>query len=535
MADKPSSDDKVKKQLKNTMKASTEDLKKVLAARDAEAPPSEEPADEPQEEPAAKAAPAKPAGGLERLLGVFAEVHGGEGPSALLLTLNVFMLLTAYSVIKPIRNTMISGMPGGDQYGAYLSAAIALLLLGVVPAYTRFAKTLPRNRLIIGATLFFMSNLVIFAVVLSNQALRTKAVAIPAFLHSVLPTTTLQIVPVIFYIWVGIFNMMVVAQFWAFANDIYNEEQGKRLFAVVGIGASVGAVVGAGVVKTLAKKLEIWQLFLIAASLLVATCLLTQLVHTRETRTPKEKPKAKEEAPKPPAGGAGAFEMVLKYRYLMLLAAFMLTFTLVNTNGENLVSRMVKEFMDSEVARQGLDPAGEAATKLRDELGADFFGGFTLGVNVLSLVLQMFVVSRLVKFAGLKATFFVFPVIAFLSAGAVAIIPVLAVLRVGKVLENSTDYSINNTVRNMLWLPTTRAMKYQAKQAVDTFFVRMGDVGSAVLVFVLWGVMKLSARSLAVSSLAFIGLWLVLAAAIMREYTHLKKMRESGELKEEMT
>jgi ATP:ADP antiporter, AAA family len=108
---------------------------------------------------------------------------------------------------------------------------------------------------------------------------------------------------------------------------------------------------------------------------------------------------------------------------------------------------------------------------------------------------------------------------------------VLAVLRGAKIAENSTDYSINNTVRNMLWLPTTTAMKYQAKQAVDTFFVRMGDVSSALIVFVVANRMGIGdVRVFAGANVGLVVLLLVVAAAILREQGVLKKMRERGEL-----
>src|SRR5439155_21254719 len=112
-----------------------------------------------------------------------------------------------------------------------------------------------------------------------------------------------------------------------------------------------------------------------------------------------------------------------------------------------------------------------------------FYANFNFYVDVVSLVLQAAIVSRLVKYAGLGLAFFVLPALAFLDAGAMSVLPLLSIVKFGKIAESATDYSLNNTVRNMLWLPTTRRAKYIAKQTVDTFFVRMGDVVSAVLVF----------------------------------------------------
>ena len=110
------------------------------------------------------------------------------------------------------------------------------------------------------------------------------------------------------------------------------------------------------------------------------------------------------------------------------------------------------------------------------------YAEFFFAVNVLTVLLQALVVSRVVKYGGLGVGLLVLPVISFMNGMAVFVVPMLAVLQIGKTLENATDYSLNNTVRQMLWLPTSRDMKFKAKQAIDTFFVRLGDVSSALLV-----------------------------------------------------
>jgi AAA family ATP:ADP antiporter len=128
-----------------------------------------------------------------------------------------------------------------------------------------------------------------------------------------------------------------------------------------------------------------------------------------------------------------------------------------------------------------------------------------------------------IRYGGLRVAFFVFPLIALADAMAVAFLPLLWVLRVGKTAENATDYSLNNTLRNMLWLPTTREMKYKAKQAVDTFFVRMGDVSAALLVLGLAGGLGLGVRAFAVANVVLCALWLLLAAGIVRAYRRLSE------------
>src|SRR5262249_18500530 len=145
---------------------------------------------------------------------------------------------------KPVRESLIlSG--AGAEIKSYAGAAQAMLFLVLVPAYGAIASRVSRIRLINGVTAFFILNLAIFYV-LGRQA-------VP--------------IGVVFFLWVGLFNVMVVAQFWAFANDIYSQEQGKRLFAIVGIGSSLGAVFGAEVASLLFKPWGPFRLILISGGL----------------------------------------------------------------------------------------------------------------------------------------------------------------------------------------------------------------------------------------------------------------------------
>ena len=146
-------------------------------------------------------------GTLEKLLSYFADVRSGEGWSALLLTINVFLLLFAYYLLKTVREALIL-TEGGAYVKAYSSAGQAALLMVLVPLYGFIGTKVVRIKLLTGLLLFFVANLVLFSFFGANGAREG----------------------VVFYIWVGIFNVFVISQVWAFANDIYTEGQGKRLF-----------------------------------------------------------------------------------------------------------------------------------------------------------------------------------------------------------------------------------------------------------------------------------------------------------------
>lgn len=438
---------------------------------------------------------------LERLLTVFTEVRSGEGWVVLLMTVNIFLTLTAYYIIKPVREALILEDPGGAEYKSYATGAIALLLLVAVPAYSTLANRLQRNRLIIGVIVFFIACLTAFYLIGSSPSLRP---------HLAIP----------FYLWVGVFNMMIVAQFWAFANDIYTVEQGARLFALVGLGQSVGAALGSKLTSVLLQPpdwlpidaLSTYSLLLISAGLLAMTAFITQYVHTQQGERSAVQPVAPEQ-PDPPeqpkSPGQGAFALVFSTRYLALIAAFSLLFTFVNTNGE---------YMLSVIASDAAPAKGEVLDGLsRGAWLGQFYGDFYFWVNVVGVLMQSLVVSRIIKFGGLKVAFMVLPVLAALGSAVVLIFPILLALRITKTIENATDYSLNNTARNMLWLSTTKEMKYKAKQAVDTFFVRMGDVSSALLVFASASILHLSVRGFAGINIVLCIAWIGLARMVLSE------------------
>ena len=431
---------------------------------------------------------------VERFLGVFTRVEPGEGVTALVLTLNVFVLMTAYSAIKPVREGLILSMRSGAEYKAYMGAAIATALLFAVPAYARVADRYPRNRLVVKVTLFFASNLVLFRLASAVPALRSN-------------------LGLVFFLWLGVFNMMVVAQFWSFANDLYREEQGKRLFPLIGVGQTLGAAAGSSIAVLLLELVGVYQMLLVSAALLVVSAGLTEIAHLRELKRRSTPPPAIAADPGPrqtPAPRSGAFRMVMSDGYLRAIAVFSVLFTFVNSNGEYMLGRLVKESASAAVSHGSI-----TADAVKEYVGATY-SRFYLFTNVATVALQAFFVSRFVRRFGIRFAFLALPVVPLLDAVGVGVAPLLGVLFAGKVLENGIDYSLNNTLRNMLWLPTTREMKYKAKQAVDTFFVRMGDVSSALAVYLVAGLLGQGIRMLALSSIAACGLWVLVARRILQ-------------------
>jgi AAA family ATP:ADP antiporter len=303
--------------------------------------------------------------------------------------------------------------------------------------------------------------------------------------------------------------MVVVAQFWAFANDLYTTDRGKRLFPILGMGANLGAFVGAAFASVVFGGFGPYTLMVLAAAGLLVPVGLTIWVNRREQAVGRDVPRAEVEKP---IAGPGGFQLVLTDRYLTLIAILVVIFSLVNTLGGFILNRMITE----EAARRIAD--GTAGGLDQRALIGTMAGTIQTWVNLLAFILQAFVVSRLFKYIGVRGALFILPIIALFGYASLAVLPVFGLFRWAKVIENGTDYSINNTTRHALFLPTSRAAKYKAKQAIDSFFVRAGDLLQAAVVFV--GVLlAFDVRSFALVNLVLVALWLVVVVAISREYT----------------
>ena len=433
--------------------------------------------------------------GLERFLGLFTDVHAGEGSTALLLSLNIFLILMAYYVLKPVREALILG-EGSAELKTYMSAAQVVLLAFVVPFYGRLVARFARMRLINIVTVFFLSCLFLFYVLAQFK--------VP--------------LAIVFFVWIGIFNLMVVAQFWSFANDVYSKDEGERLFAIVGFGASLGAVAGSRVADRLIDIIGVYELMLVGAAVLIGQLLITNVIDRREAerRAARVKGPAAAAVAKPAkTSGTNGFKMVFQTRYLLLMALMLMLLNWVNTTGEYILGSFVKEQAVQMIA------AGQANGLTEGQLIGDFYSKYFTAVNVVGLLLQLFVVSRIVKYLGIPWAVMIFPMLSFTAYNIIAFYPALMAVLAAKVTENSTDYSLNNTVRNMLFLPCTYEQKFAAKQAIDSFFVRMGDVLSAALVFVGTTVLTLHPRGFAAVNAAIVAVWLVLAWKVGRQYAQL--------------
>lgn len=437
---------------------------------------------------------------VDRLLRVFGDVRPREGTRLLLLAANLLLLLFAYYLLKTVREPLVLGVAGGGaEVKSYAAAAQAVLLIGVASAFGWLATHLRRMTLLAVVSLFFASNLVLFYV-----------------LFLVLPGAKLSL-GVAFFIWVGCFSVMIVAQFWAFANDLHTKEQGERLFGVIAGGSAVGAILGAKLAKPIYQALGPDPMFLVAAAILVACLGLTWLAHEMSVTGGSEATdgSADHETTLDKTGG---FALLIRDKYLLFVALLSLIKNWVNTTGEYVLDRRLLEVATAKV---GTD------VHAREAFITAFKSDYFTYVNAAVLGLQLFAVSRLVRYIGVRRALFILPVIALCGYSTMAAVPIITVILIAKIAENSTDYSLQKTVEQMLYLVTSRDAKYKVKSITDTFAVRAGDVMSAVLV---WVGTRLHFQTLhfIFATIALIGVWLGVVGLLSRAYAARERDREQA-------
>lgn len=383
---------------------------------------------------------------LARILRPFAQIRPEETITTILMTLIAFLLMTGYYLLKTAREPLIL-LERGAEAKLYAEAGQALILLGVVRAYGAIARRVGRMKLLASVYLFFASNMVIFAA---------------------LSKTSLHI-GLAFFLWVGVFSYTSIAQLWAYAADIFTEDQGKRLFAFVGTGSSVGAVAGSALARSLIKRGP--DVLMLIAAAFVAVCVaLLAWVELRTASSGQRHARTHEE----PVAVETPLQLLLHDNYLALIGVLTLTINCVSGLGDYVFDRTLL----LHVASLGISHA--AASAFIGSFKATFFGWY----NALALLLQLFAVSRILVRFGVRAALLVLPITAVFGYGAYALFPILSLIRAVVVVNRALDYSLTSTARHALFLVASRTEKYVGKTLVDSVGARTGDLLSAIVVWV---------------------------------------------------
>jgi AAA family ATP:ADP antiporter len=429
---------------------------------------------------------------FERLLTLVTRVRAGEGRSALLFMLHAFLLLFSYQVVKALREAFMLAKFSAEVR-AYAVALTALILMLLVPVYGAVRRRLDGASLLRAVTVFFAVNMLLFAAV----AWSGMSIAF------------------VFFVWASIYGVMVVAQLWAFAADSFNLKSGQRLFPVIMVGANVGALVGSKTAQLAVAALTPIGLMLVAALLLLAT---TLLAGPERRAVPDGSRAIAAEHGKPVSKLLGGIGLVLRDRYLRLVALLVVLLNWINTTGEFILA----DFVQRGAARQAAASGGALDA---GALIAAFYGNFQFWVTVVGLLIQLFLVARIYRNFGIRGALVIHPFVVAIGYGLLAVsplligfVPIFTLVRLVKIAENGMDYSLMNTTRQALFLPVDRDSKYEGKTAIDTFFWRFGDLIQAGVVYLGLNWFGWSAPTFALLNLVLALGWIGLAVAIGREF-----------------
>ena len=393
-----------------------------------------------------------------------------------------FFVLSAYYVLRPIRDEM--GVAGGVRNLAWLFTATLAGMLLVHPLYTAVVARLPRRRFVPLIYRFFLLNLLGFFV-LFRAADAAQAVWIGR----------------VFFIWTSVFNLFVVSVFWSLMADLYRPSQGQRLFGLVAVGGTLGSVLGASITAGLAHVLSPASLLLVSAFLLELAARSARALDGEEATLAREADGAPPRRADDVIGG-GLLEgiwHVARSPYLLGIAVLMLLFTVTST---------FLYFQQADIVARVLRADPQARTRL--------FANVDLAVNVLTLVTQVFVTGRLLRWLGVGLGLAFLPLLTLVGFAILASAPALAVVVVFQVLRRAANFALHRPAREVLYTVVPRTEKYKAKNFNDTFVYRLGDqAGAWSYTAIAWIGFGLSGLALAMVPLSAV--WLVLALWLGRK------------------
>lgn len=392
----------------------------------------------------------------DRFLSLFTTLRPHEGRGALLLSCQAFFIMFAYYLLKVLRDPLILA-EGDPELKAYTNAMQAVLLMGIVPLFARIYHKLghdgAKHHMLSRIMLFFIANLMLFAFAYSMG----------------------WRIAIAFYVWLGIFSVMVLTLFWAFSADLYNVKSGQRIFPVIAAAVSGGSWAGARFAGYWDPIVGHDGMMYTAALMLFIPWWLSGKVATT-IPAGSESLIADEFHDEPPPITEG-FMVVFRSYYLTMIALFVIVMNLINTNGEYILSAFVSQQVDA------LQASGQLAVT-KDVYMTGFYSSYFSWITLIGFLVQLFLVSRIFNWIGVRGAILVLPMLMMGSYMLMFIFPVLAVVRYAMIAENSINYSLLSTTRHALFLPVRREEKYVGKNCIDTFFFRTGDVLSAAAVFI---------------------------------------------------
>ena len=420
-------------------------------------------------------------------------IEPGEGWALFWSFSYFFALLCSYYIIRPLRDEM--GVAGGVENLQWLFTGTFLVMLAVVPVFGWVTSRFRRSQFLPAIYVFFILNLFGFYLLFQSD-----------LAHVYIART--------FFIWTSVFNLFVVSVFWSFMTDLYSDAQAKRLFGFIAAGGTAGALTGPALTTLLAIPLGPTNLLLVSAVFLGwAVLSIQRLIHWNATTLQKQTDKQEKyigNTMNKPLGGSvlAGIRLVLQSPYLLGIAVLMILFTTLST---------FLYFQQAEIIRDSFASSAERTT---------VFAAIDLAVNGLTIVIQIFLTSRLVKILGLAWTLALVPMILCIGFLALSFAPVLVVLVVVQVVRRAGNYAIMRPAREMLYVVLDRESKYKAKNFNDTVVYRGGD---AVAGWIYAGLrsLGLSLSHIALIAVPLAAIWAGVAYRLGKQQTHLAALSDT--------
>ena len=378
-------------------------------------------------------------GPRRRLAGlIVAEPH--EVPAVLGGHVLFFLLFASYFMLRPVRETF--GIAGGVDNLQWLYLGTFLATLVVVPLYGALAKRMQRRRLLPATYIF-------------------SAVVMAGFGISLMTDPDNVWTARAFYIWLSVFNLFVISIAWSLMADVFNADQGHRLFGQIAAGASLGGLAGPLLSGLLVEPLGHGGLLLLSTGLLLTTLIAARyLIGWRERHGRPEDP---DNPPEARIGGSiwAGLTLILRSPYLLGISLFVILLTAVST------------FLYFEQARvvEAAFPDRDAQTRV--------FSAIDFVVQSLTIFIQIFVTGRLTRRLGVTVLLAAVPVTMMFGFGLLAVAATFPVLAFVMVVRRVGEYALVRPGREMLFTNVDAETKYKAKNAIDTFVYRGGDVIAA--------------------------------------------------------
>jgi ATP:ADP antiporter, AAA family len=434
-------------------------------------------------------APPQPDSAFHRFLSKIIDVRPSEVPALAWSWLYIFSLLSSYYIMRPIRDQM--GVAGGVNNLQWLFTGTLIGMLVLNLPFSWLVQTFPREKFIAISYRFFAANILLFALAL----------------YAATPEQTIW-VGRIFFIWTSIFNLFVVSIFWQMIVDVFTSEQGKRLFGFIAAGATLGAISGSAFTVSTVEHMAPTYLMIGAAVMLeVAVFCVRRLSGLSSSLS--ERPVA--EQSEAPIGGTllSGFRDALSSGYLLNVSLFLLLYAVTSTFLYFQQAAVVSHSFESRAAQTA------------------FFASVDLGVNVLTLAVQLFLTGRILKRFGVGTTLSMLPVFSVIGFGAVALVPTLASVVGFQLIRRAGNFAIARPTREVLFTVLPREDRYKAKSFIDTAVYRLGDQLGAWS-FALLTTLGLGLTQVSVVAAAVSGCWLANSWWLGRRQELLARQQEAA-------